>query len=63
MRTLTVSRSTLAETLLGIETEDLALIHQCRACSTLAETLLGIETPQMPSNAMKFVVPLWLKPF
>ena len=40
----TFDRSTLAETLLGIETEFPFLAIHCWRRSTLAETLLGIET-------------------
>ena len=38
------SRSTLAETLLGIETTTSHWLNQGLLRSTLAETLLGIET-------------------
>ena len=56
-------RSTLAETLLGIETKTEQMPTRGKNASTLAETLLGIETYIEVSIACLTVIPLWLKPF
>ena len=42
-----LSGSTLAETLLGIETISTARVPRAILSSTLAETLLGIETQRI----------------
>ena len=55
--------STLAETLLGIETRHRQSHHFQGKGSTLAETLLGIETRVMDPWEEFHGVPLWLKPF
>ena len=55
--------STLAETLLGIETEVRRPRYKVHPGSTLAETLLGIETGLTLLYPLSSSVPLWLKPF
>ena len=55
-----MNRSTLAVTLLGIETRKLKRENENKSRSTLAVTLLGIETDALEAGCVAINVPLWL---